>query len=58
MLRRRNYEEDNGQGRRDKKDRGKEGRWVLITELEKIADKKEILERGGKMGWKWGCMST
>lgn len=40
--------------RRIEERKGEAGRWVLITELEKIADKEEILERRGKRGWKWG----
>lgn len=33
---------------------GEAGRWTLITELEEVEDKEDVLERGGEIRWKWG----
>lgn len=34
--------------------RGKTGRWVLLVEMEEIANKEEVLERGKEIGRRWG----
>lgn len=36
------------------KSRGEAVRWVMITEMRKIEDKQETLDRGGEISRKWG----
>lgn len=55
MLRGRNYEEDMDRvaGIRGIEERkGVAVRWVIITELEEIADREKIITREGEMKWK------
>lgn len=42
--------------RRIQERKGETETWVLITEMEKLEDKEDILERGGeiKRKWRWG----
>lgn len=55
MLRGRNYEEDMdrvAEIRGIEERKGVAVRWVMITELEKIADREKIITREGEMKWK------
>lgn len=40
--------------RRIEERKGEAGRWVLLTKMEDIADKEDVLERGRKIKCRWG----
>lgn len=40
--------------RRIEERKGEAGRWVLLTKMEDIADKEDVLERGRKIKCGWG----